>query len=100
MDAETDTIYVANTGSGTVTVIDGATCNARTTSGYADTPQTVPGAPGAFPIAVDEDTNTVNVGTNNGLSFIDGRTCDSADTSGCSRTPATMKINNTSPGRI
>ena len=37
VDQNTDTIYVANAGDNTVSVINGATCNAQNTSGCGQT---------------------------------------------------------------
>jgi YVTN family beta-propeller protein len=93
IDPVTDTIYVANTGSGTVSVINGATCNASDTSGCEKSPATATAGSGAFPIAVDPATNTVYVGLNNGVAVINGATCDAADTSGCAHTPAEISAN-------
>ena len=41
VDQATNTIYVANSGENTVSVIDGATCNAMNTSGCGQDPPTV-----------------------------------------------------------
>jgi YVTN family beta-propeller protein len=88
LDQVTDTIYVANTSSGTVSVIDGATCNASVTSGCGKVAATARVGAGAFPIAVDAATNTIYVGVNNAVAVIDGATCDAASVTGCSRKPA------------
>src|SRR6185295_15278770 len=58
----TDTIYVVSADAGTVSVIDGANCNARRTAGCARTPALV--AVGGVPlgVAVNELTHTVYVG--------------------------------------
>ena len=99
LNEKTDTIYVANTNSGTVSMIDGSDCNASDHSGCAKTPASVSVGPGAFPIAVDETTNTVYVGTLGGgpsggsgrdVAVINGSRCDSANTSGCAAAPATV----------
>ena len=92
VDPRTDTIYVAATSSGQVSVINGATCNAAVTSGCAKKPATVSVGVGAFPIAVDPGTDTVYVGTNRDLVLIDGRTCDAAVASGCRKVPATIPV--------
>ena len=42
VDPATDTIYVANSSGDTVSVIDGATCNAEVTSGCGHTPPAAP----------------------------------------------------------
>jgi YVTN family beta-propeller protein len=88
LDQVTDTIYVANTSSGTVSVINGATCNASVTSGCGKLAATARAGTAAFPIAVDAATNTVYVGLNNDVAVIDGATCDAASITGCSRKPA------------
>jgi DNA-binding beta-propeller fold protein YncE len=84
----TDTVYVA-TFTGTVAVINGATCNATVTTGCGQTPATVT-VGGAFgDIAVDQATNTIyapNYVTNT-VSVIDGNTCNATTSSGCGQTP-------------
>jgi DNA-binding beta-propeller fold protein YncE len=98
IDAQTNTIYVADTSSGTVSVIDGSTCNASDVSGCAKAPATVSVGTGAFPITVDPATNTVYVGVTAGLAVIDGNTCDSSDTSGCVAKPAMIAVGNEPAG--
>src|SRR5262249_40327837 len=90
IDYATNTIYVPNNGDGTVSVIDGNTCNAADTSGYA--PHTIAVGPAPAAAAVDQATDTVYVPDfNNGtVSVINGSTCNSANTSGCGQTPATI----------
>lgn len=106
LNAKTNTIYVANTGAGSVSVVNGTTCNASDTSGCAKAPATVAVGEGAFPVAVDESTNSIYVGTlgNGGPGFaagangggavyvIDGNHCDSATTSGCGATPKSAPV--------
>ncbi len=98
LDSSTNTIYVADTSSGMVSVINGNACNAQTPNGCRNALASVDAGPGAFPIAVDGDTNTVYVGTNTGVAVIDGRTCDSANTRGCSAQPATVPLGNGAAG--
>ena len=94
VDQATNTIYVANAGDNTVSVINGATCNAQVTSGCGQTPPTV--AVGAFPslLAVDQATHTIYVanGDDNTVSVIDGSTCNGTDSSGCAQTPPTVAV--------
>jgi YVTN family beta-propeller protein len=98
----TDTVYVANTGQlfttadgHTVSVINGATCNASVTSGCGQVTATVPVGRAPFGVAVDQATNTIYVVDNTGgdtdatLSTIDGARCDGMDSSGCTSTAAT-----------
>jgi YVTN family beta-propeller protein len=98
IDPQTNTIYVADTNSGTVSVIDGSTCNASDTSGCAQAPATVNVGAGAFPIAVDPATNTVYVGVNTGVAVIDGNTCNASDTGGCASRPAMVTVGNQPAG--
>jgi YVTN family beta-propeller protein len=95
IDRATRTIYVAN-GGNTVSVIDGATCNAVHTSGCSQTPPTVPIGAGAIGLVVNQRTNTIYVANSadNTVSVIDGATCNATDTSGCDQTPATVGVGN------
>jgi YVTN family beta-propeller protein len=87
LNSKTDTVYVANTAAGTVSVIDGSTCNATVHRGCGQSaPQT---AVGISPrrVVVDEVTNTVyvtNAGSNS-VSVLDGRTCNGRVHAGCAR---------------
>jgi DNA-binding beta-propeller fold protein YncE len=104
VDEKTDTIYVVNLGTNTVSVIDGATCNASVTTGCDQTPETVTvsGNPDESPdgVAVDEATDTVYVANVNlgptpvdgTVSVIDGATCNATVTAGCGQTPATVTV--------
>jgi YVTN family beta-propeller protein len=98
VDEPTNTIYVANTSAGTVSVIDGTTCNASDTSGCARKPAEVSVGAGAFPIAVDLATDTVYVGVNRGVAVIDGSTCNATTISGCARAPVLAPISNQPAG--
>jgi DNA-binding beta-propeller fold protein YncE len=98
IDPQTDTIYVADTGAGTVSVIDGSTCNAADTSGCSRAPATVSVGAGAFPIAVDPATNTVYVGVTGGVAVIDGQACNASHTSGCATRPAMVAVANQPAG--
>lgn len=117
VDAATDTVYVATTtaaGANLLSVFNGATCNATTTTGCAQTPGTLPvgdsgGAPGAsiLNIAVNEATNTIYatnitfpgyLGTS--VYVINGATCDAAHPA-CSQAPTVITPGNPSaPGGL
>ena len=104
VDQATDTIYVVNSNDNTVSVINGATCNAGNTSGCRRTPPAVTVANGPVDVNVDQATGTVYVanwgnGAGTTLSVIDGRTCNGQVTSGCGHPPATVKIG-TSPAGV
>jgi DNA-binding beta-propeller fold protein YncE len=85
VDQATGAVYVTNDNAGTVSVIDGARCNAATTSGCAHAPVAV--RTGAWPagIAVDDTLHTVfSLNANDDtLSAINTRTCNGATVSGC-----------------
>jgi YVTN family beta-propeller protein len=98
VDDQTNTIYVANTSAGTVSVIDGATCDASITTGCARQPASVSVGAGAFPIAVDPVTDTIYVGVNQGVAVIDGSACNASTTSGCANSPVIAPINNEPAG--
>jgi DNA-binding beta-propeller fold protein YncE len=92
VDQATDTIYTANIfngeGPGTVSIINGATCNAHNTSGCDQTPATAPAAFGANSIAVDPTTNNVYA-TNiedTSVTTINGSNCNGTQARGCSQT--------------
>ena len=92
LDDRTDTIYVANVGENTVSVINAASCNAAVRSGCADTPPVFHVGNGPFGIAVNDRTNTVYV-ANSGddtLSVMNGATCDARSTAGCGDAPAVV----------
>src|SRR5262249_40919674 len=99
INVATDTIYVANTppsGTGTVSVIDGATCNGHTGRGCGRVPATVTVGSNPFALAVDQASDTVYVanfdnGFNGGsVSVINGATCNAHTTAGCGQTPPTV----------
>jgi DNA-binding beta-propeller fold protein YncE len=108
VNAATDTIYVTNFdqknnpfGGNTVSVIDGTTCNAATTTGCGQTPQTITLGP-AFTtpdgVAIDPATDTVYVadlqnGEGSGtVSVINGAICNATTTTGCGHTPPAVTI--------
>jgi DNA-binding beta-propeller fold protein YncE len=94
IDAATNTIYVPNGNDNTVSVIDGATCDAQNTSGCSQTPPTVATGSGADQVALDPSTHTVYVANfnDNTVSVLDGSTCNATNTSGCGQTPATVGV--------
>jgi len=98
LDSATQTVYIADTNSGTVSVLDARACNARSTSGCTRPLGSVSAGAGAFPIAVDEATDTIYVGTNQGVTVIDGSICNGSDLSGCVRQPSTIPLSNEPAG--
>jgi DNA-binding beta-propeller fold protein YncE len=89
VDQATNTIYTANIADGehpgTVSVINGKTCNGQNISGCGQTPATAPAGFGASGVAIDQTTNKVYV-TNiedTSVTTIDGNSCIGTDASGC-----------------
>ena len=88
----TNTIYTANLADGefpgSASVIDGATCNGRDTSGCAQTPATAPTGFGTKDIAADPTTHDVYTTNDEDTSVttIDGDTCRGGRTDGCDHT--------------
>lgn len=107
IDQATDSVYVANNGGDTVSVIDGATCNATDQEGCGGTPATLTVGNGPFAIGIDPTTDSIYV-TDNGavskgtihstssvgdtVSVIDGTTCNASVQSGCGQTPGTVSV--------
>jgi DNA-binding beta-propeller fold protein YncE len=89
IDQATDTIYVANLQNGeeagTVSVINGATCNATTSTGCGQTPQSVRVGFGPAGIAFDPANRTVVVANieDTSISVINAATCNATATSSC-----------------
>jgi DNA-binding beta-propeller fold protein YncE len=101
VDQDTDTVYVANYNDGTVSVIDGARCNAAITSGCASMPPAVTAGAGSASVAVDDSLHSVfdlNQ-EDDTLSVINTRNCRGAVTAGCSNTPPSVEAgSNHNPG--
>ena len=102
VDPATNTVYVTNSGPGmdtsgdTVSVINGATCNAQRTSGCGQTPATVHVGHFPFFAAVDAAHKTVYVtdAFDNAVSMIDAATCHAGPPSGCAQSPPTVEVGN------
>jgi len=99
VDAKTDTVYVANVGANTVSVFNGATCNATVTSGCGQKPTEVPVGLQPITLVADPASHTVYVanygapalggspGNSTTVSMIDSATCNATDLAGCPATP-------------
>ena len=96
VDRRTDTVYVADLGddAGTVSVINGATCNAITTTGCGQQPATATVGHFPFGLLIDRRDHTVYVtnAADNTVSMIDRRTCNATNTAGCARTHPTVAV--------
>jgi DNA-binding beta-propeller fold protein YncE len=97
VDQATDTIYVVNSNNNTVSVINGATCNAQHASVCSHIPPTVTVGSNPVDVQVDQATGTVYVanwgnGAGTTVSVINGRTCNGQVTAGCDQVPAHVTI--------
>jgi DNA-binding beta-propeller fold protein YncE len=94
----TATVYVANSGSGTVSVIGAGACNARRHSGCRHSPPAVHVRADPTGVAVDPATDTTYVtspganGLGDTVSVINGATCNSTHHSGCGQTPPAITV--------
>ena len=99
VDQASDTVYVANVGDDTVSVFNGATCNAKETSGCSQHPATVPVGLGPQWVLVDPVNHTVYVanfddgGPSTTVSMINSETCNGSDLAACPSTePPTVDV--------
>jgi YVTN family beta-propeller protein len=92
----TNTIYVSNRDDGTVSVINGATCNRSVTSSCSQSQPTTTVGDTPQQIAVDEAANTIYVVNQDDatVSVINGVHCNGVDTSGCNQTWSTIAVGN------
>ncbi len=97
LNPSTHTVYVANGGDNTVSVIDAGHCNAMSQSGCGSTPASVAVGGGPRRVGIDSSTNTIYVsnfggGAGHTISVIDGSGCDAATAVSCGQTPATITV--------
>jgi DNA-binding beta-propeller fold protein YncE len=97
LNPATRTLYVATPGGGTVSVVNVAACNARTTRGCGQPVRTVTDNAGPAWIGIDEATDTVYVANippsgKGTVSVIDGAACNGHTGRGCGQVPATVRV--------
>jgi YVTN family beta-propeller protein len=93
LNPRTDTIYVGNGNTGTLSLIDGKTCNATTSRGCRQHVTAVTAGVDPIGIAVDAATNTIYVANASGtVAVVDGRRCNASNTRGCHAEPATVRV--------
>jgi DNA-binding beta-propeller fold protein YncE len=100
VDQATNTVYVANHNDGTVSVINGATCNATVTSGCRNVPPAVTTGAAASFAGIDAAVHTAfAMNTNDDtLSAINTQTCRGSMTPGCPKlAPAQQAAPNHGP---
>ena len=92
----TNTIYAGNFGDGTLSVINGATCNSSNSLGCSQPQPTTSVGNHPQQIAVDEANNTIYVANQDDgtVSVIDGAHCNGTDTSGCNQSWPTVTVGN------
>ena len=88
------TLYVANSGDGTVSVVNLAACSALNVSGCERKSPVIGVGHIPLGLAVDQATNTMDVANalDNTVSVINGATCDPSGASGCGQKPATAAV--------
>lgn len=94
LDQKTETLYVTNYNSATVSVLSMARCNSHKTAGCVRNWPVAAVGVNPVGIAVDQATNTIYV-TNSGdatVSVINGATCNGDDNSGCRQKAATVRV--------
>jgi len=112
VDQATNTVYATNVifntvpfGGDSVYVINGATCDAGTTTGCGQTPATITAGFNPWGIAVDQATDTIytaNIadGEHPGtVSVINGATCNGTDSTGCGQAHPKVAVGNY-PGAV
>jgi len=89
----TDTVYVGNGTTGTLSVIDGKQCNAAESRGCNQRVAVATAGVDPIGIAVDRSTNTVFAANASGtVAIVDGRRCSAANRAGCRAAPATVRV--------
>jgi DNA-binding beta-propeller fold protein YncE len=99
VDEQTDTVYVASVGDNSVSVFNGATCNATDTSGCGQAPASVPVGLEPLGLFADPTNHTVyvanfgapatggNPGNSKTVSMINSAICKGTDLAACPATP-------------
>jgi YVTN family beta-propeller protein len=102
VDPATDTLYVANTLSNTVSIVDTRGCDAGSTVDCSHAVvATMPAGASPLGIAIDVPTDTVYVTDDgsNDVAVIDGKTCNASVTKGCAK-PVARKTVAFGPGGV
>jgi len=94
VDPLTSTLYVANGGSSTLSLIDARTCNAREQAGCGRRATVATHGESPVGVAIDPATSTIYAANtlSDTVAVIDARTCNATDTSGCGNTPALVHV--------
>jgi YVTN family beta-propeller protein len=89
INKSTNTIYVSNLGDNTLSMINGATCNATSNSSCLQPQPTMIVGTSPIAVMVDEATNTIYVANQSDgtVSVINGTRCQGSDTSRCNPGP-------------
>jgi YVTN family beta-propeller protein len=93
LNPETNTIYVGNGTTGTLSLINGKKCNAGDASGCRQHVTAVTAGTDPIGIAVNGATDTVYVANASGtVAVVNGAKCDAATTSGCHVQPTAVVV--------
>ena len=93
LDTGTDTIYVGNGTTGTLSLIDGKSCNAGNAHGCNRHVTAATAGVDPIGIAVDRTSGTVYVANASGtVAVVDARHCNAANASGCHVEPASVHV--------
>jgi DNA-binding beta-propeller fold protein YncE len=94
LDPATGTLYVANSGDNTLSMIDTRTCNIHRISGCRRHWPTVPIGGTPFGVIVDDATHTVYAVDflANAVTLFDATTCNARVTTGCNRRKLTIRV--------
>jgi DNA-binding beta-propeller fold protein YncE len=94
LDSATGTLYVANSGDNTLSMIDTRACNLHHVSGCGRHWPTVPVGPSPFGVIVDAATHTVYATdfTAHEVTLFDATTCNAHVTTGCNRPKLTIHV--------
>ena len=93
-DLKTETLYVSNSGDGTLSVVNMTTCNISRQAGCSRHWPTIAVGNSPFGIAVDDATGTVYVtnAPDGTVTLFDGATCNATRTSGCRQKPVVLRV--------
>jgi DNA-binding beta-propeller fold protein YncE len=94
IDQLTDTVYVGNVGDSTLSLVNGATCNAAVVSGCTQTAPAVPVEQLPYGIAVDQQSDTVYVTSivDADVATIKALACNVTVQIGCRPTPVPERM--------
>jgi DNA-binding beta-propeller fold protein YncE len=102
LDPASQSLYVADTGTSTVSLLGASTCNAQVVSGCSAAHPTVTVDSRPTRIALDQMTDTIFVASRDTdrVNVIDGRTCNVGTTTGCGAPVANITVSQPNAGEV